>query len=183
MLRYIHKVVPGFKAALTALSVAVFLSSCMAGTYLKTKETTPAEMKGTFTVFLYGCRYPDDIDNVAILAQEGTPYTFEIYAPDFEYKTVKGLPADEAFKEAQKFLTCSFHYRQSQLSKITDPEGNILGYELKPLYAPFEFGIADVHIITYSLKDGTVRVTIRLDPDVERTLNDGGDRDRESGGK
>ena len=55
-----------------------------------------SELSGTFTLFLYDGRYAGDLQNVVILDKEGDPYTFEIYAPAFDYKIRRGVPADKA---------------------------------------------------------------------------------------
>ena len=137
-------------------------------------------MKGTFTILLYGCRYPDDIENVAILDKEGDPYTFEIYAPGFSYKVKTGLSAEEALSEADRFLRCSFYYEHSRLNRIFDQAGNPIGYELRPLYSPIRFGQYDVLDIHYTIRDSTVIVYIKLDPSVERALErEGGPEDRD----
>jgi len=66
----------------TVLFLSMTLSSCAPGLYLKTSSVQPGEITGTYTLILYGARYSNDIENVAILAREGTGYAFEVYAPE-----------------------------------------------------------------------------------------------------
>ena len=88
---------------------------------------------------------------------------FEPYAPEFNYRVIKDLPAKEALQKAEQFVDCNSSYKSSRLTGIVDQAGHILGYEVRPLY----------------FRDGRVRVSIRLNSSVERHLNDGGgDRDR-----
>lgn len=154
----------------------LILASCY-GKHLYTREVAalPSGLSGTFSVLEFGCRHPDDIFNIAILDADNDPHKFEIYAPDFEFKTKNFLPADEAFKQAEDFIRCSFHFQQEQVSEIINSTGKIMGYEVRPLYSPLRFGMSDVMIVNYSKKDGIVRVYLRLDPRVEAIINN--DRD------
>jgi hypothetical protein len=160
----------------TTLFFGFAISSCVlaTGNHLRTVEAKPSEVTGTYTLFLYGCRYPDDLENVAILAKEGYPYTFNIYAPSSRYKIKSSLPADEALREAEQFVSCSVHYQQSRLSAISDPPGNIIGFEVRPLYSPIRFGMYDVLNIQYVNNDRRIVVYIKLDPTVEMELRDNG---------
>lgn len=169
--------------ASACLVVALILQACVSGTRLMAKPADPSEVQGTYTLLLYGCRYPDDLENMAILVQEGGPYPVEIYAPDFMYKVKKGLPAPQALAEAEKFIACSFHNLwTSVLRKIPDEAGRTIGYEMKPLYVPWEIGVPEVLLSSYSLKNGKVTVYIVLDPLVEKRKNTGdGQHDDSSG--
>ena len=157
------------------------ISSCMisTGNHLKTEPAKPSEVTGIYTLLLYGCRYPDDLENVAILYKEGGPYTFEIYAPVSRYKIKPGLTADEALREAGQFLTCSVQYQESRMSGISDLAGAIIGYEVRPLYSPIRFGMYDVLNVQYVMKESKIVVYIKLDPTVELELRDEGGRDRD----
>lgn len=170
----------GLASMIFALLLAAGLfSRAAAATQLRTVETKPFAAEGTYTLMLYGCQYADDVENVAILEKEGGLYPFEIYAPDYSYKVKTGLSADAALKEAQQFIRCSFHYNKSQFSSILDPSGNIIGYEVRPLYSPIRFGRYDLLDIHYTEKTGKVVIYIRLDPNIERELrNEGGGDDR-----
>lgn len=160
------------------LFLGLVIPSCVftPGNHLKTSQATPSEVAGTYTLLLYGCRYPDDLEDVAILAKEGAPYTFDIYSLATRFKTKPGLPADEALREAEHFVTCSVHYQQTRFSKIFDPAGNIIGYEVRPLYSPIRFGMYDVLNVQYVNKNGRIVVYIKLDPMVEMELRDEGGR-------
>lgn len=149
---------------------------------LRTEPADPSELTGTFTLILYGGRYADDIETVAIFSPEGGPYTFSLYAPDFDFTTEKGRPAREALERAGKFVGFHPAFWRSQLSRILGPSGNTIGYELRPLYRPFIYGSSDVMQVLYRLKqNNTVRVTIRLIPSVERQRSPGGPHDLPSG--
>jgi hypothetical protein len=167
------------------LFLGLNLSSCVmtAGSHLKTEAAKPSEVTGTYTLLLYGCRYPDDLENVAILVREGGPYIFEIYSLATRYKIKSGLTADEALREAGQFVTCSVQYKDSRMSRISDPRGAVIGYEVRPLYSPIRFGMYDVLNIQYVLRDGQGKIVIyiKLDPTVEMQLRDEGGRDDKDG--
>ena len=56
------------------------------------------------------------------------------------------------------------------VSKIIDDNGNTIGYEVRPLYMFFVFGRSNVLEVDYWLRDGKVKVTIRIIPSIERAL-------------
>jgi len=177
------KIVRNLFAASACLVIALTLQACVSGARLLAKPADPAEVQWTYTLLLYGCRYPDDLENMAILVQENGPYPVEIYAPDFMYKVKKGLPAPQALAEAEAFIQCSFHkFWMSVLRKIPDEAGRTIGYEVKPLYVPWEVGVPEVLLSSYSLKDGKVTAYILLDPLVEKRRDTSdGQRDDSSG--
>jgi hypothetical protein len=158
------------------LLMAITLQSCLTGMQLNTTSADKKLISGTYTLLLYGCHYPDQIDNVAILVDENSRYPVEIYDIDTSYKVKKSVPAQQAISEADAFVRCSSHtIWQTQVTRIPDDSGGTLGYEVKPLYVPTEFGTPDVLMISYSLKDGKVRAYIRKLPPAEDRGGDGRD--------
>lgn len=155
------------------ISVFVTVGSCTPRASLRTVYAKPSEITGTYTLFLYGARHSNDIETVAILAKEGTPYTFEIYAPDFDYKVIKGMPGDKAFSRAREFVSFHHAFADYGLSKIFDRYGAVIGYEVRPYYKPLEFGYYDVLNVWYTPQNGKVIVRIHLIPEVEQQLRDG----------
>ncbi len=157
---------------LCAVAITCSLTSCAGGQYLKTAATGPSGLTGNYTLILYGCRYSADVENVAILAREDVQYTFNVYAPEFDYKVKKHVPAREALKEAEDFVRCHYAFWRSRLSKIMAPEGNILGYEVRPLYSTLEFGYPDILDINYLVQGTKVTVNISLIRELRRPLFD-----------
>ncbi len=147
--------------------------------FLRTQPALPSEVTGAYALLLYGCRYPDDLEDVAILTKDGAPYPFEIFSLPTRYTVKPGMAADAALRMAERFVSCSVHYQQSRMSRILDPAGTVIGYEVRPLYSPIRFGIADVLLINYVLDHGRIVVYIKLDPTVELEQRDGGDRDQD----
>jgi hypothetical protein len=157
---------------LAALALAV--SSCALGNRLEMKSTDESAVTGNFTLILYGCTHYDDLETIAILAKEGGPYVFEPYAPDFNYRVIKGVPAGEALEEAWRFVDCHNSFHRAQLSRLVDAKGDTLGFEVRPLYLPFVFGVDDALDTDYRIRDGKVVVKIRLLPSIENMLSSGG---------
>jgi len=152
---------------------SLFLSGCVHGLHLRTSAAEKADFPGTYSLILYGGNYSGDIQTVAILDKEGDRFAFEPYAPPFNYKVITGQTADHAIPRAEQFIRSNPSYQGEILRNILDPQGNIIGYELRPLYLPFVYGISDVLDIDYWMKDDKVIVSIRPKPFLEQ--QDGSD--------
>lgn len=151
-----------FIASLTAV-----FGCAMPGTRIHTEPPDEKEISGTFTLILYGGNYLDDLETVAFLDREGDAFTFDIYAPDFDYRTIKGLSAAEGLKRAEEFVSRNTSFQSVRLSSIVEAKAGIIGYEVRPLYLPFTYGTDDLLDITYGEKGNKVVVTIRLKPSIE----------------
>ncbi len=136
--------------------------SCTPAIRLNTQGARAAEAAGNYTVIYYGCNYINDLETIAFLEKEGSGYTFEPYAPDFEYRVKKGLPAKEAMETAINFVKCNSSFSRMQVSEILGPDGSTIGYEVRPLYEPLTYGAGDVLFVSYGLKDGKVVINVRL---------------------
>ena len=160
----------------------VLTQGCAPGIRLLTSPATAPEVTGTYDLLTYGCRYPNDIKNLAILISEGARYPVEVYDLPTSYYVEKGLAAATALDKAGSFLRGCGTRRVTgtRLSRISDGSGGTLGYEVRTLYFPLEFGITDVLLVNYALTDGKVRVYVKIDPDVERAIESVGGNDRDS---
>lgn len=152
-------------------ALSVFATGCAS---LRPNAWTQAaradEVIGAYTLILYGSRHAGDVETVAFLDKEGDQYTFEPYAPAFDYQVVKGVPAKEALARAQRFVSWHHSFIRSQLSGIVDATGAVIGYEMRPLYQPFTFGAQDVLDISYRISDNRVIIWVKLLPTVERRI-------------
>ena len=157
---------------ITLMSLLLLLTtvSLSHAKYLKTEEIKAEEVTGSFTLILYGGRHINDLETLVILDKEGDRYEFEPYAPEYDYKVKKGVTAGDALSEAKKFVSFHNAFWRSQLSKILDEKGNIIGFELRPLYHPFVYGRDDLLEVYYRVKDGKVIAFIRLIPEVFNTF-------------
>ena len=154
--------------AILILLVLFGLYTLSGDRYLKTEPASPDEVQGKFTLFLYGCRSRDDIENVAILDREEDAYAFEIMAPDFSYTVKKGLSGEEAIREAERFIRCNIEVSGSRLSKVLGPTDALVGFEVMPLYPVIRFGREDVIDVQYTVKERKIAVRFRLDQSIER---------------
>lgn len=165
---------------LSIVSVTMINDSPAIERPLRTEEVKAVDPTETFTLIFYGGRYHDDFETVAILDVEGDEYTFEPYAPEFDYRVKRGVPAKDALKEAEQFVSRHPDFSRSLLSRIPDNNGKTIGYELRPLYHPLTLGISDVLDIDYWIKNGKVKVTVKLKPMIEMKLF-GGDGSKGKG--
>lgn len=158
-----------FSLILLSISAGLILQACAAGMQLLPKSADPAALSGTYTLILYGGRHPVDLETMAILVDEKSPYPVEVYALESMYKVTKGLSASQALHAGNAFLRSgSYTLWDTLLRKIADPAGKTIGYELKPLYRPMDIGTPEPVLSAYSLKDGTVFVYISLHPMVKQ---------------
>jgi len=154
--------------------LAFLLSGCafwLAGSGLEPRPVKKSDIEGTFTAILYGANHMNDLETIAILDKEGDGYEFEPYAPEFVYRIKKHIPAKEALSEAEKFVSWHYSFRSVQLGRIPGPEGRTIGYEVRPLYYPLDFGLMDVLDVNYFLRGDKVIVIIELKDIVERRLS------------
>jgi len=141
--------------AVLVLFFAVVVTAC--GLSLKqeirTEDASEKEITGTYSLILYGGMYEDDLETVAILAKEDSPYTIVPYAPEFDYKIIKHMPAKDALAEAFSFTSRHPDFSRAQLARIVDSSGRVIGYEVQPLYRAFRYGAPDV-LYTYYWREG-----------------------------
>jgi len=154
---------------------AIFVMACLIasagcalpGARIHTESLGDKEISGVFTLILYGGNYLDDLETVAFLDREGDAFTFDIFAPDFNYRTIKGLSAAEGLKRAEEFVSRNTSFNHVRLSGIVEDKAGNIGYEVRPLYLPFTYGTDDLLDITYGEKGNKVVVSIRLKPSIE----------------
>jgi len=154
-------------AKIILIVIIVFVSSCAPGRYLRTERADTSGIEGNYNLILYGGLYSEDVKNLAILDKDNDPYTFEIYARKGDYTVQKNVSAKEALDKAQRFVSRHRSFIRSRLSSILDPAGNIIGYELRPLYQMLEFGNSDLLSVYYEITDSTVMVHIWLRQAIE----------------
>jgi hypothetical protein len=148
------------------------LTGCAMGTQLQTVTADPKTITGTYDLYTYGCRYPDDLEHAAFLIVPEKAGMVELYVPATSYKIKRGLPADKALAEADAFVRCGIHtVTELRVHRIPDGSNGTIGYEILPRYLPYDIGGTDPLLVSYTLKDGKITVYIRLFPDVERKLN------------
>ncbi len=130
---------------------------------------------GNYTLILYGARYGEDLETIAFLDYEGDDVVFEPFARADDYEIKYHVGDGEALTEATKFISWYPSFVSSQLSRITDTQGRVLGYELRPRYLRIlTYGHSDVLRVRYSLKDKKVIIYVSLKEEVERAIDGNG---------
>jgi hypothetical protein len=159
--------------------------SCTKEIRLNTQEAQEAEVSGNYTAIYYGCNFLNDLETIVILEKEGGKYQIEPYAQDFKFRVKKGLSAEEALETAKKSVNCNALFRSTNVKRILGPDGETIGYEVRPLYLPYRYGVEDVLDVDYRLKENKVVVTIKLRASMEMLLKDNkgilSDRDKDRG--
>jgi hypothetical protein len=141
---------------------------------LKTQEIGAIEPAGTYTIIRYGNSSYEDYDSFALIVPESGKYTFEIYRPSFDYRSSTGLTANQALDMARTFVGRHPEFARSQISGIVSPGGDVIGYEVRPLYKQTRFGQEDIVKISYLLKENyIVEVRVDLEEAVKNILRGG----------
>ena len=169
--------IPGLVLTCSLIVVVMGLAtgcSLALHTTVKTEVARAEDVSGNFTLILWGGRFLDDPETVAFLDLEGDQYTFNPYAPDFDFTIKKGVPAKDALKRAEEFVSQNSDFQNSQVFRILDPSGVVIGYEVHPFYRLLRYGLSDVIDVQYWITDKTVNVKVRLKPWIERMRFDGG---------
>ena len=152
-----------FSVFLTVLFFS--LGSCAGGKQLKTELAQDSEITGSYTLILYGTRNAYELKTIAFLDREGDGYELVPYAPEYDYEVMKNVPGTEALNKALDYVKWPRDYRSSQVRKILNDQGSVIGYEVRPLYDPLAYGISNVLVVQYWVKEGgIVKVTINLHP-------------------
>ncbi|HTG00981.1 MAG TPA: hypothetical protein VK654_10405 [Nitrospirota bacterium] len=172
---YLHRTLAAALGAVVMMSVF----GCVLGKRLETFPAAPEDIHGTYTLYLYGCRYSADVKNAAFLINGDAKYPFDIFDLGTSYKAIKYISAAKALQDAQTFLHCSSRrVTGTGFRRIADDSGGTLGYELRPLYFALEFGAPDILTFSYVLKNGVVTVYVDYEPGVENAIDSSGANDR-----
>jgi hypothetical protein len=153
-----------FSVLYFAAVMIILVSSCATGKHLSVQPISDhKEITGVFNVIFYGARHHDDLLTVAILDQADDSYHLIPHEPEFDYSVEKGLTAKEAFDKAIHFISFHHSFSTAEVRRILSDESATIGYELKPLYQPFLYGVGDIIGVDYwLLEDGKVKVMIRF---------------------
>ena len=154
-----------------ALIVVFTIQGCNLGTQLLTETADPKGIEGTYDLFLYGCRYPNDIQHAAFLITPDKASIVQLYVPATSYKVKRAVPADQALAEANTHVRCGVRTVEAvRVHRIPDGSGGTLGFEILPRYPATDVGGMDPLFVDYALKDGKITVYIKLSPASEQQL-------------
>ncbi|HSW64177.1 MAG TPA: hypothetical protein VLH56_12850 [Dissulfurispiraceae bacterium] len=161
------------------LLIIVFLTaSC--GMHFSSAQpgVSPGEISGTWSVIVYGGRHANDLETIGFFDREDDDYSIVINAPEFDYKITRSLATPDALTYAREAVGFHRSFQSMHVSRIVAPDGYLVGYELRPLYPPFEFGYQDVLDVSYAWRGKTLVVSVRLKPQVRRQLDGDDPRNR-----
>jgi len=160
-----------FAVVASVVFIVSLLSACAGGNLLRTEPVqNTRNITGTYTLILYQSKDYFALLTIAFLAAEG--YTFQPYAPEFNYGVTPNMDGREALDVAQAFIRKNPDYMSTSISKILDPAGTTIGYEIMPLYRAFNYGTSNVMTITYTLKaPGIVQIDLDLLTHVKNDIN------------
>jgi hypothetical protein len=159
-------------AAILITLVLFLVCSCAGGgSGLRTQEVTdPAGISGRYTLILFNDPAYIGLRTVGFLSAEGSGYTITPYVSSDMYTSTPGMSGQEALQAAVSFVQKNPSFTRAVVSGILDPSGRTIGYEVRPMFSPIDYGAEDVMSITYMLKGpGTVEAHVDV---IERVQNE-----------
>lgn len=152
--------------------LCLILGACQAVNTLQTKQLNalPSSLSGTFNVIKYGARHINDVETFAIIDFATDAYEFKIFSSEYNYSVSKLNGLSQAIEDASKFVAWHVYTQDVQISEIKALDGSVIGYELKPLYDRFMFGLQDVLDISYVQANKEITVYVKLNPMVEKII-------------
>ncbi len=143
------------------------------------EECNSSEISGIFDLIVHSNSFINDPETFLVLDRVDDNLKFVPYVPEFKFRVFQNLNAKEGLKIANEILLNSAYVSTVKCTVLKDKSRSVLGYELKPIYFPWTFGVLEPVETRYKLNNDTIHIFIRLDPRVERQLNSGGDSFRE----
>lgn len=136
-------------------------------------ENDCAKIKGQFNLIVYSNSFYNDPETFIILDRADDKMKILPYAPSFKYKIFPNLNEKEALKVIGDIFNNPSLISFLKCMEIID-SGQTLGFDIKPVYFPWIFGITEPLETSYKKMGNTLNVYIRLNPRVERQINNGG---------
>lgn len=156
-----------------ALTTAIMLlSACSPGLQLNTTvlEQLPRETEPLYTLIYFVGIDHSDVRRAVILDLEEDDYLFRPEVIDFQYEILQNVSLPESIYETEVF------FRQEGVAgynkaSVHSPDGQLIGYELRPLYSEEFMGIPDLLNMSYFLqKDNSIRIKIQIKKSLKRLL-------------
>lgn len=171
-------------SAIPKILLCLFLlAACSLGASLRSRPVTEIAPSGTYNAVFYGYRYVGDLETVVFLKPASSQFQIKVRSTRY-YSIVNGLSAPAAIKRAERFFSSNPNYTGISRNKILTPAGQLVGYEIRPLYQVFVYGTPDVLTTNYTLKDNTVNMYVELNPLIrkQRLLENGSEGGGHGGG-
>lgn len=142
-------------------------------------QVNESQIKGTFDLIIYSNSFINDPETFIILDRVDDNTIIKPYAPDFRFRLIRNLSEVEALKVVREILNSPSHISSLKFREIRDSD-KVLGFEIKPQFFPWIFGIIEPVETSYRKRGNQIDVFIRLNPRVERQLNSGDNTDRDN---
>jgi len=148
------------------LSAFIVLTGCASGTMLSTQalQEGHAPSDGTYTLILYGGQNVYDYETIAILDRSDDPYTILPFGAPFHYRVIREVSAADALRQGDSLMNDLNGYQAMERRGISGPDKTLIGYELRPLFAPLFTGRhSDALTTSYLLgADNSITVYVSL---------------------
>lgn len=153
-----------FSIVAAALLIFVFAGGASARG-VDTDLVEPAEIQsGTYTLIA-----AEEPAPIAILKKEGAGYDIRLGSAGSGYTVTESLSEDRALMMATDLLEKDSAVTDVEIAEIKGPDGNVIGYELTPVFMPLRYGSAgiagDVTGTSYSVSEEKERVLAYVAPD------------------
>lgn len=136
---------------------------------LNLQDCNEQSIKGIYDVIVYSNSFINDPETFIILDVADDNTKILPYAPSFQFKVHEKLDEKQALKIVHEILRDSANVSSIKCTQIKDG-ANIVGYELKPIYFPWIYGIMEPLDTSYKKDNNTITVFIKLNPIVERQI-------------
>ncbi len=163
---------------LKTLLFSILLFPSLGFTQVLEEECSLNQISGKFNLIIYSNSFINDPETFIVLDVVEDKVSIKPYASDFKYTIHQNLNEKEALKIAKDVLS-SANISTLKCAVLMDSSKNVVGYEVKPIYFPWVWGVLEPVETRYKEYGNTITIFIRLDPRVERQLNSGGDSFRE----
>lgn len=163
--------------SLLSLIILLFLIPQSVYSQINLIEVDQESIKGKFDMILYGNGFINDPETFVILDNLADDIKILPYSSTHKYKIFHNVTEDEALKIIKDIMINS-SVSFLRFRAIKDSQ-NIAGFEIKPVYFPWIFGISEAIETLYKRNDKLIHVFIRLNPRVEKQIYNGGNTDRE----
>ena len=161
------------------------LAACSLGASLRSRPAREIAPSETYSVIFYGNRYVGDLETVVFLKPVSSQFNVKPKSSVY-YSIVNGISAPVAMKKAEAFFKSNPNYTGISKNRISVAStGQLIGYEIRPLYQPFVYGMPDVLTTCYTLKGKTVSMYVEINPFLKNRRFSGGNVEeggRDAGG-
>jgi hypothetical protein len=151
------------KRFLALLILSLILGGCFGGPLVtKIMKDPPIGDERIYTLIYFVGVDRNDIKRAVILDLEGDKYNFSPRLRDFEYEILQNVTINEAIYESELFYRYEEVITGYLFVELFTTSGDMIGYELRPLYIKQIYGQEDILDVSYLHSGSKVKVTLGL---------------------